>query len=90
LEHLSFIFNHYHSSVVEDLITIQHDFHTYINAVMHVHLTENLYLEVMVVKGDMKYIRDLTGKIMRLKDVEQVKLTSTSSGQEMEKDMENL
>jgi CopG family nickel-responsive transcriptional regulator len=87
---LAVIYNHHYKNVMEDLTTIQHDFHIYINAVMHVHITKNHCLEVIVVKGDIKYIRDLTEKIMRLKGVEQVKLTSTSSGQELEKDMENL
>lgn len=67
---------------MEDLTSVQHDFHNYINAVMHVHITQKQCLEVIVVKGDIKYIIDLTEKIMKLKGVEQVKLTSTSSGQE--------
>ena len=72
------------------LTAIQHDFDKYINAVMHVHLTKKTCLEVIVVNGDMKYIRDLTEKIMKLKGVEQVKLTSTSSGQEIERNMKIL
>jgi CopG family transcriptional regulator, nickel-responsive regulator len=87
---LAVIYNHHYTGVMEDLTTIQHDYQMYINAVMHVHLTKNHCLEVIVVKGDMNYIRDLTEKIMRLKGVEQVRLTSTSSGQEMENPKEIL
>jgi CopG family transcriptional regulator, nickel-responsive regulator len=78
---LTVIYNYHHKGVIENLTAIQHDFHRYITAVMHVHLTRKHRLEVIVVKGDMKRIRDLTEKIMRLKGVEHVKLTSTSSGQ---------
>jgi CopG family nickel-responsive transcriptional regulator len=38
-------------------------------------------LEVIIVKGDVIYIRDLTEKIMRLKGVEHVKLTSAGTGE---------
>ncbi|NMC57814.1 MAG: nickel-responsive transcriptional regulator NikR, partial [Candidatus Methanofastidiosa archaeon] len=63
--------------VMEDLTDIQHDFREYISAVMHIHMTEKYCLEVITLKGNIKYIRDLTEKIMRLKGVEHVKLTST-------------
>ncbi len=44
---------------------------------MHVHMTETQCLEVIVVKGDVYYLRKLTENIMRLSGVEHVKLTST-------------
>ncbi len=67
---LSVICNHNYPGLMKNLTAIQHDFDMYINAVMHVHLTKKTCLEVIVVKGDMKYIRDLTEKIMKLKGVE--------------------
>jgi CopG family nickel-responsive transcriptional regulator len=42
-----------------------------------VHMTETQCLEVIVVKGDVNNLRNLTEKIMSLKGVEHVKLTST-------------
>jgi CopG family nickel-responsive transcriptional regulator len=42
-------------------------------------MSEDHCLEVIVVKGDVEYIRSLTEKIMRLKGVEHVKLTSTAT-----------
>ncbi len=85
---LSVVYNHNYPGLMKNLTVIQHDFDKYINAVMHVHLTKKTCLEVIVVKGDMKYIRDLTEKIMKLKGVEQIKLTSSSSGQEIERNMD--
>lgn len=81
---LAVIYDHHYTGVMEDLTDIQHDFREYISAVMHVHMTEKYCLEVIVVKGDVSYIRKLTEKIMRLKGVEHVKLTSTDSGAKME------
>lgn len=78
---IAVIYDHHYTGVMEDLTDIQHDFREYINAVMHVHMTEKYCLEVIIVKGDVKHIRNLTEKIMRLKGVEHVKLTSTSSGE---------
>ena len=49
-----------------DLTDIQHDFREYISAVIH-YTTEKYCLEVITLKGNIKYIRDLTEKIMRLK-----------------------
>ena len=43
---------------------------------------EYIDLYVVVVNGDIAEIRDLTEKIMRLKGVEHVKLTSTANGED--------
>lgn len=71
------IYDHHFTGVMEDLTYVQHNYREYINSVMHIHMTENQCLEVIVVKGDAKNIRELTEKIMRLRGVEHVKLTST-------------
>ena len=74
---ISAIYDHHFTGVMEDLIYVQHNYREYINSVMHIHMTENQCLEVIVVKGDAKNIRELSEKIMRLRGVEHVKLTST-------------
>ena len=70
---LAVIYDHHHTGVMEDFMDIQQEFRKYINAVMHLHMTEKFCLEVIIVKGDVKYIRELSEKIMRLKGVEHVK-----------------
>jgi len=81
---IAVIYDHHYTGVMEDLADIQHDYREYINAVMHVHMTEKHCLEVIVVKGDVSKIRELTEKMMRLKGVEHVRLTSTSTEQKVE------
>jgi len=62
---------------MEDLTNFQQDYREYINAVMHFHMTKKQYLEVIVVKGDVNNIRELTEKVMSLRGVENVKIAST-------------
>ncbi|MDI6842174.1 MAG: nickel-responsive transcriptional regulator NikR [Methanothermobacter wolfeii] len=81
---IAVIYDHHYTGVMEDLADIQHDYREYINAVMHVHMTEKHCLEVIVVRGDVAKIRELTEKMMRLKGVEHVRLTSTSTEQKIE------
>ena len=76
------IYDHHYTGVLEDLTDIQHDFRDNINATMHIHMTGKSCLEVIVVKGEAQEIRNLTEKIMRLKGVEHVKLTTAASGEE--------
>ena len=53
-----------------------------INMNMHLHMTEKYCMEIVVVNGDISEIRELTDKLMRLKGVEHVKLTTTANGEE--------
>lgn len=73
------IYDHHFTGVMEDLMDIQHEYTKYITSTMHLHMTEKYCMEVIVVHGDVKFIRDLTEKIMRLKGVEHAKLTSTTA-----------
>jgi CopG family transcriptional regulator, nickel-responsive regulator len=75
------IYDHHYTGVLEDLTDIQHEFRDYINATMHIHMTGKNCLEVIVVKGEAQQIRNLTEKIMRLKGVEHVKLTTAAGGE---------
>ncbi|NMC67397.1 MAG: nickel-responsive transcriptional regulator NikR [Spirochaetales bacterium] len=71
------IYDNHFVGVMEDLTSVQHNYREYINATMHIPLSEKQCLEVIVVKGDANNIRELTEKIMRLRGVEHVRLTST-------------
>lgn len=73
---IAVIYDHRYTGIMEDLKKIEHDYKDFINAVMHVHMTDEHCLEAIIVKGDIKYIRTLSEKIMRLKGVEHVRLTN--------------
>ena len=79
---ITIIYDHHYTGVMENLAEIQHSFRNEINTSMHIHMTDKYCMEIVVVNGDIAEIRDLTERIMRLKGVEHVKLTSTANGEE--------
>lgn len=78
---LAVIYDHNYVGVMESMTDIQHHYRDQIDASLHIHMNEKYCLEVIIVKGDVKYIRELTEKLMRLKGVEHVKLTSAGTGE---------
>ncbi|MGL4669607.1 MAG: nickel-responsive transcriptional regulator NikR [Methanobacteriaceae archaeon] len=76
---ITVIYDHHYTNVMENLADIQHDFRSNINASMHIHMSEKHCMEVIIVQGDITEIRELTEKMMRLKGIEHVKLTSTAN-----------
>lgn len=79
---ITIIYDHHYTGVMENLADIQHSFRNEINMNMHFHMTEKYCMEIVVVNGDISEIRELTDKLMRLKGVEHVKLTTTANGEE--------
>ena len=57
---ITVIYDHHHTGVMEDLMDVQHDYANCINSTMRVQMTEKYFLDVIIVNGDVKYIRDLT------------------------------
>ena len=78
------IYDHHFSGVMEKLADIQHDYRQEISASMHIHMTRKYCMEVIIVNGEVTHIRDLTERMMRLKGVEHVKLTSTANGENLD------
>ena len=83
---ITVIYDHFFTGVMENLAEIQHDFRDEINASMHIHMTNKYCVEVIVVNGDVNKIRELTERMMRLKGVDHVKLTSTANGENLDPD----
>ena len=81
---ITIIYDHHYTGVMENLAEIQHSFRNEINTSMHIHMTHKYCMEVIVVNGDVTQIRDLTERMMRLKGVEHVKLTSTANGESLD------
>jgi CopG family nickel-responsive transcriptional regulator len=75
---INVIYDHNYTGVMETLAEIQHNYRDEINSSMHIHMTSKYCMEVIVVKGDMKNIKELTEKMMRLNGIDHVKLTSIS------------
>ncbi|MGN0093289.1 MAG: nickel-responsive transcriptional regulator NikR [Methanobrevibacter sp.] len=83
---ITIIYDHHYTGVMEELAEIQHHYKDTIIATMHVHMTEKYCMEVVIVNGDVKDIRSVYEKMMKLKGVEHVKLTSTANGKNFDPD----
>ncbi|ADC46888.1 nickel responsive transcriptional regulator NikR [Methanobrevibacter ruminantium M1] len=83
---ITVIYDHHFTGVMENLADIQHDCMEEINASMHIHMTHKYCMEVIVVNGNVTHIRELAERMMRLKGVEHVKLTSTANGESLDRE----
>lgn len=83
---ITVIYDHYFTGVMENLAETQHDFRDEISTSLHIHMTNKYCMEVIVVNGDVNKIRELTERMMRIKGVDHVKLTSTANGEKLDPD----
>ena len=80
---ITLVYSHSQRGLVENLTEIQHDSGDIIQSSLHVHLDHDNCLEVIVLRGEGKDVRVATEKMMSLKGVKHVKLTTTSLGKEL-------
>lgn len=62
-------YNHHHRNLMEEMTKVQHDMHHLILATTHFHLDHDSCLEIIVVKGKVQEIRELSNKLTSLKGV---------------------
>ena len=77
---ISLVFNHHQKGLVESLADLEHEYVDMIRSSLHIHLDRDNCLEVMVLKGEGSKVKTVAEKVMALKGVEHVKLTTTSAG----------
>jgi CopG family nickel-responsive transcriptional regulator len=80
---ISIVFSHAQRGLETNLTEIQHEFSDIIHSSMHIHLDEVNCLEVVVLRGEGQEVRRAAERIMSLKGVKHVKLTTTSLGKEL-------
>ncbi|NYT00431.1 MAG: nickel-responsive transcriptional regulator NikR [Methanocellales archaeon] len=77
---ITLIFNHSQRGLVDELTDIEHDYSKLIESSIHVHLDDKNCLEVILVRGESQDFKSIVEKMMALKGVKHVKLTTTSPG----------
>jgi CopG family nickel-responsive transcriptional regulator len=75
---ITMVYAHHQRGLVDNLTEIQHDFGEIIESSLH----DNC-LEVVILRGDGQQVRRAAEKMMSLKGVKHVKLTTTSLGGEL-------
>jgi CopG family nickel-responsive transcriptional regulator len=66
---LTIIYDHHEGDVTDKLLHIQHHHHNEISSTTHIHMDEDLCLEVLVVRGVVKNVRELADNIKAIKGV---------------------
>lgn len=74
---ITIIYDHTLSGLSDTITNIEHNFHKLIISTTHVHFDEKNCLEVVILKGDAKEIKELYEKLLILKGVKQSKLSAT-------------
>jgi len=73
---ITMVYDHDQRGLLTTITDIQHEYHDIIRASLHSHVTHERCLEVILVHGDGEHLKVLTEKMMALKGVESVKLTT--------------
>jgi CopG family transcriptional regulator, nickel-responsive regulator len=80
---ITIVYAHSQRGLEDNLTEIQHDFGALIQSSLHVHLDHDNCLEVVVLRGEGQEVRKAAERMMSLKGVKHVKLTTTSLGKEL-------
>ncbi len=80
---LSMTYGHSQRGLVTSLLDIQHEFSNIIKSAMHVHISHEECMEVLILHGDAKDVKAIAEKIMAQKGIKNVKLTTIKPGQEV-------
>ena len=74
------VYNHHKRELADKLLDIQHDYNKYIISSQHIHLDHDNCLEIIVVKGIMKFIQEILSKLKSAKGVKHASLTKSTLG----------
>jgi CopG family nickel-responsive transcriptional regulator len=80
---ITIVYSHAQRNLESNLTDIQHEFSGIIQSSMHVHLDHDNCLEVIVLRGEGQDVKTAAERMMALKGVKHVKLTTTSLGKEL-------
>lgn len=80
---VSLVYDHHHSELAQRLTEIQHEAHDLIVSVLHVHLDHHNCLEVLVLKGDARRIKELADRLISTRGVKHGNLGLTTTGQDL-------
>jgi CopG family nickel-responsive transcriptional regulator len=73
---ISLVYDHNQRGLVNSLLEIEHEFSGMIRSSIHMHINHDMCLEVLMVRGEGQDVKAVTEKIMTLRGVKHVKLTT--------------
>jgi len=75
---VTLIYDHHSRLLPDKLMELQHEYHEVIISTVHSHLDHDMCLEVVVVKGKLKQVQELGGRLIGLKGVQHGKLVMSA------------
>ena len=80
---ISLVYDHNQRGLVNSLLDIEHDYSVIIRSSVHMHISHDICMEVLMVAGEGHDVKAVTEKLMTLKGVKHVKLTTIIPGEEI-------
>ncbi len=80
---ISLVYDHNQRGLVNSLLDIEHDFSEIIRSSLHLHINHDICMEVLMVRGEGREVKKVTERIMTLRGVKHVKLTTIIPGEEI-------
>ena len=77
---ITLVYNHHLRDIVNRLVSSQHRFHKHILVTTHIHLDKENCLEVIVVKGTAKKLREIYNRMRSLKGIKFYDLSMATTG----------
>lgn len=80
---LTLVYDHHASDLSDKMNSIQHDYFNFIVSVLHVHISHDDCMEVIVLRGEIGQVRALADSLLSLKGVKHGKLFVTLPAREI-------
>jgi CopG family nickel-responsive transcriptional regulator len=80
---ITLIYDHHKRELADKLMNIQHDHHKNIISTMHIHMDHHNCLEVLIVKGKSKNVREIGDRLISTKGVKHGKIVFTAAGRDL-------
>ncbi len=79
---LSMTYDHSQRGLVTSLLDLEHEFSAITRSAVHVHISHDECMEMLILRGEGKDVRAIAERVMAQKGVKNVKLTTIRPGQE--------
>lgn len=80
---ITLVYDHHKQHVQESLTRLQHDHPGIVIAATHVHLDHDNCLEVLVVRGRARVVKEMADQLIAVKGVKHGRLTVTTTGADL-------
>jgi CopG family nickel-responsive transcriptional regulator len=78
---LTLVYDHHRPQLRQRLMTVQHDHHDLVVSTLHAHLTHDLCLEVIVLRGPSDRLQEIAAQLRGLKGIFKGELVMASAGE---------